>query len=165
MSKKSLPNVPSKLILIALGDLEKMERAKGYQIDMEVWHDPDPHGVVAAAQVENKDAKSEVCSVCLAGSVMVCSLGNKNKNKTLSPHKFSTRLAGQLEAINHFREGAVEEGLMEMKLWYKLSPEMQAYASGSGGSGDYNIADYADNKKQFKKDMRALAERLAVVGL
>ena len=54
-------NLPSKLsdvILIALEDLEKAEKSKEYEIDMDDWYKP-----------------NGVCKVCFAGAVMAQSEG------------------------------------------------------------------------------------------
>lgn len=35
---KKLPKKLSKLLYVALNDLEEIEKDKNYQVDMEIWH-------------------------------------------------------------------------------------------------------------------------------
>lgn len=59
--KRELPDEPSKLIRVALRDLEKCENDFRYRVDMSFWH--------------NASEETGVCSVCLAGATLAKTMG------------------------------------------------------------------------------------------
>lgn len=136
--KTRLPDKPSALILLALKDLAAVERSKEYMVNMGQWHRPMSNGR---------------CSVCLAGAVMSKSLKAKGSDY-LFPSNFSTYKHAKLLALDYFREGEIQSGLNEMG----VSPVDLRF-------DDISVARYADNQKQFKSDMRAMAARLRRFGL
>lgn len=131
-----LPDKPSQLIRVALRDLEKCERSRLYHVDMLDWHRPNGH-----------------CRVCLAGAVMAKSLGVPHNIK-ISPFDFEGEVMQKLRALNFFRCGFYDEAFYVLEI---KRPE--AFPD------EANITDYADDKAQFKRDMRKLASLLAKEGL
>jgi hypothetical protein len=146
---KKLPNKPSKLLALALSDLEKAEKSKFYEIDMDGWHTP------------NID-KQSTCSVCLAGSVIAFSLKTPRVMEKSPNHflEFEGRLGEviykQLTAINQLREGYVADALE--KLGIDVSDAKVKVM-------DREITEYGIDKREFKKQMRELISDLALVGL
>ena len=69
-----LPTKLSALLRIGVGDAKKIEHTAGYELDMHRWHTP-------------PDDEVKVCSVCMAGAVMVFRL-NANAEKELHPSDF-----------------------------------------------------------------------------
>lgn len=105
MRNVKLPNKPSKLLKVALEDLEAVEKDLKYRIDMNSWHQPE----------DNK------CSVCLAGAVMANRL-RCDIEKALDPYdllvdgniEYWVDLRNKLEAIDYFCRGKVEGSLLRM---------------------------------------------------
>lgn len=128
---------PSLLIDIALGDMVKVRRRKGYHIIMSTWH--------AAPNTLGS------CAVCLAGSVMACSLKTP-KGRSRSPLEFASK--NQLFALNHLRVGEI--GLACNSLGIPR-PEK---------TFDRYITWYdEDHPGLFTKAMRRLQKDLVKVGL
>jgi len=138
MKTATLPDKPSLLIHTALDDLEVIEKSKKYLINMAVFHDP-------------LDGR-KMCEVCLAGCVMANTLGS-SRNDCVEPSSFSDKLSGQLNALDFFRMGSVEAAFVQLGLGIeKLLP------------ADIDIYEYDMNPKEFKSDMRALADLLYGLG-
>lgn len=145
MAKKNkLPNKPSALILMAVDDLAKAERTKGYRVDMGSWHEPN----------EDYNTNKPVCEVCFAGSVIAMSLKTK-PDQEKGPGSFDSDTCQKLEALNEFRTGEIREGLTTMG----IDPDEHFVPN------TYPVVEYSDNKTKFKKDMRRVAGYLAAVGL
>jgi len=84
---KTLPKQPSKLLRLALNDLEKAEQHEDYKVSMNAFHEPN----------EGK------CIVCLAGCVMAFSLG-ADKTHLTYPRYFDGS-ESQLNALSAFAGG------------------------------------------------------------
>lgn len=178
-----LPKKPSALILLALNDLAKAERTKGYEINMGDWH-------VAADTAPRYDpetckvtAPDDDCYVCLAGSVMAFSL-NVPRSVELTPGDFSTDVQNALYAVNDFRVGDVGAALRRIGI-AEAKVNKAAVLFGKAATpyfdttkqktilrvaGDVwvRVADYDDhpaNRTKFKKQMREMAKKLASIGL
>lgn len=138
---KKLPNKPSRLIYLALEDLEKAEKSPLYKINMWKWHDTNGQ-----------------CSVCLAGAVIAGSLEcSAYENSTPDDYDYDTR--DKLQALDSFRLGDVDDGLDEMCI---NVPEFMADVDGNWRE---EISLYAVSPERFKEDMLALAGTLDLVGL
>lgn len=157
---KKLPNKLSKLILMALEDLETLENTPGFKIDMNVW-------------VEKK--YSNEYAVCLAGVVMSLSLDAlaiildalaiiKEANYALiTPQDFGMKNAYKLYALNSVTTGRIGVALS------------QFYLDGSNfnansfikdvGFDQYPVAAYHVNRILFKNQMQDIAGILAGEGL
>lgn len=89
---------PSELLRIALGDLEKCEANDSYQIDMRQWV-----------------RSGEVCSVCLAGCVMVQTLNMLFwRGQVLNPRMAFDEWPERLYAIESFARGKIDQALRLM---------------------------------------------------
>lgn len=136
-----LPSRPSKLIRVALDDLQKIARSKKYIIDMSSWHSP---------QESFDPGIPTKCEVCMAGAVMVREL-DADITQLLVPEDFKEYDA--LEAINYFRAGRVGSAFAQLG----LNPEV--------GSGfNRAMACFHDDRKAFYKDMNNLAKDLEEAG-
>lgn len=135
---QTLPNKPSALILLALHDLAKVERQKTkFVVDMSSW-------------VERLNGK---CAVCLAGSVMVSTLGvplPEGRYDEIVP--METQVRRKLYALNYFRCGEMLEAFrwLIVKKPHAVPDEIK-------------VAGY-DNKTAFKRDLRKMAALLAKHG-
>lgn len=135
--KKILPNKPSKLIRLAIKDLESIEKSKHYYIEMSFWHKP--------FRFEN------ICAVCFSGSIMAKTL-KSNKKLALGPDDFSITIRNKLIALNEFRLGDVNTGLGIMGL--NVDINLNRF-----------ITSYSKNPEQFKKEILELANDLEKEGL
>lgn len=137
-----LPTKPSALLTIALADLAASERAKR-TINMGTWC----------------DRESNKCSVCFAGSVMIGTLANtkavkdllKGNQTNLEPWNFIEE--EQLKALNSLREGELENAFNYLNLDFP-----------SHFKNEIEVTSYENNKKLFKKQMKALAKALEAEG-
>ena len=91
---RALPDLPSELLIVAMEDLEAVERSERYRIDMGDWHSP------------SSESDDEYCSVCHAGAVMANSL-QAGINRYCVPSDEVERTKNKLRAINEIREGNI----------------------------------------------------------
>ena len=140
-NKITLPNKPSELIRLALHDLELCEKDKRYLIDMDDWHINDT---------------SDLCCVCLAGSVMAKSL-KANFYATLGPEIYNKSTKLKLFALDDFRTGDIRDGV---EILFRITKNSQVDLP-----PDRDICDYDKDPNKFKRDMRKLANEFESVGL
>lgn len=139
--KDTLPNKMSDLILVAIRDLSKVEKMKGYKIDMGwAWHEP-----IATR-------RGSRCSVCLAGACMV-GLGVP-KNREVHPYSFNEKLERKFNAIDSLRVGSVSSACYYLNI---IKTEKIRKMN-------RDITDYSVSKSKFKKEMLKLAKDLKKVG-
>ena len=131
--KNKLPDKPSDLILLALNDLVLVEENPAYQVFMGSWHDPHETG----------------CQVCLAGAIMSMTL-KAHVHKYMDPQEYDKDTRQKLEALDNFRMGLVEYGLMDMGIHKEV-----------GDGFDIKIPNYVSNQVGFKQGMRKLAMALS----
>jgi len=125
-------NEPWTLIRDAIFDLELQEKQKGAKIAMGDWHLP----------------RDGVCSQCLAGSVMSRRLGvDTNDNKF--PSTFPEDIAARLYALDHFRNGDIDDAYRKLEL---ECPASLPYS--------VPIPDYENGPPAFKAAMLKLADLL-----
>jgi hypothetical protein len=114
--KDNLPNTLHELLGIALKDLKAIEAKKNYKIDMNNW-----------ATFDSRD--SSKCSVCMAGSVIVGTLGipfsrtlSNEAGKIygdLEPESFTVgKITEKLHAINCLREGDISSALEYLNIYF-----------------------------------------------
>jgi hypothetical protein len=99
-----LPKKPSKLLMVAMEDLEKIESMKEVSIDMGKWY--------------TKNTYTGYCSVCHAGAVMYNLIEKNNIQEydctdggvidLFEPSDFDDKTHNKLEAINEIRMGEIE---------------------------------------------------------
>jgi len=94
---KRLPKKPSRLLSTALRDLELCEKDAKYEIEMWYYYHPN----------------NGTCSICMAGAVMVKSLGQPRLQRSLAPYNFPGNET-QLEAIDELRVGNVPGALKSL---------------------------------------------------
>lgn len=139
-----LPRVPSRLIRIALEDLEAAEKVPTLLIAMDdEWHTPQDDGV---------------CVICLAGATMRQRLGVADDEHVIpgySADNESVRLNGpQLRTLNDLRLGFVYLAFAILGVeWPKSGVDARAV-----------ITPYRRSPSAFKADMRRLASDLEAAG-
>lgn len=99
MKKQKLPNKPSALLRVAVADAKKIEQTPGYCLNMGSWH----RAAADSFSYEPNDA----CEVCLAGSVMACTL-QANRNRSYDPEDFDQATSDKLRFIDDMRIGQLE---------------------------------------------------------
>ena len=140
IESKSLPDVPSELIEVALHDLESVERDERYVVKMLDWHQPLPF--------------HSICNVCLAGSVMAKTLNVPPREK-FSPCDFPDMdTENKILALNEFRRGYTGKAL-----------SLMGYGLPRGVDDISNVRGYHSYRKGFFEDMRDLISRLREAGL
>lgn len=147
-----LPTKLSALILVALHDLEEVEKDKRYVVNMDKWHTPVRYWKPRTAYQPLTPVN--VCHVCFAGSVMARRDSLKPQMNAF-PENFSRTVQKRLLALNSVRTGAVASALEDMGVTYKL-PRSLTYV---------NVVPYERDTVLFKQDMQSIAERLAKRGL
>lgn len=140
-----LPDKPSDLILLALHDLEQVERQKKlYVINMDVFHE--------AADPDWVGLDPTKCSVCFAGSVMARTL-KANPKENFQPEDFGVENGNKLVALDRFRTGDVVDGFEEMGIQTPFEIKWKD-----------DVSYYETHPKQFKADMKRMAQELAKIG-
>lgn len=138
--KNLLPNKPSELILLALGDLKKVERSKEYEVNMSQWHSP-----------------NGTCKVCLAGSVMAKSLNIPKQSRYESNINgvFNMNTQNKLFALDDFRSGDIRFGLQIMRKKRFINLFLS----------HMEVVRYEVSSSQFKRDMKKMAKLFQSKGL
>lgn len=144
-----LPHKPSKLLSIAIADLEAVKKDKRYVINMGRWHSP------------FHSKRGIVCHVCLAGSVMAKSL-KTDYNTEVEIEDFDPKTKTLLNAIDHFRCGSILSALASIDRTFATN-----YADKwqlSWYKGDFKIID-SGRVTTFLKDMDKLKQAFISVGI
>lgn len=137
MNKNKLPNKPSKLIRVALKDLELVEQDNNYSIYMGDWHMP----------------LGDKCSVCLAGSVIARTL-NTPLDAEVDPLDFNLITKNKLLALNQFRVGYIGQGLHFLDIEQPKNTKTFVY-----------IPHYDENPILFKERLSQMADSFEMRGL
>lgn len=132
-----LPEKLSECIDVAMTDLELCERDPKYEIGMDSWH-----------QLRFND----VCSVCLAGSVMAKTLGASTRDLA-HPRHYDEHTCERLYALNLVRLGGVGGALFQMGIDRPVEVK------------DRSVFTYHSNREAFKESMREIATDLREAGL
>lgn len=148
---KPLGDKPSEFLADALQDLQRAERSKDVTVSMDTWCQGD----------------GKVCSVCLAGSVIIMR-DTPSFTKTikhgleLSPADYDAKTEVKLYAINGFRLGRVSETLSE----YNLATKEEIAEFEEKFDARRTIPAYnADNPMDFYLAIHQLVNDLRTVGL
>ena len=131
MTVATLPDTPGVLVRHALADLRRCEADNRYRVAMRFWHVPHWYD-------------SEVCLVCLVGSVMAKSL-DADPLCSYTPDDFYERR--KLYALDRFRVGDVAGGLSRMD-------------RDNLGASRISVPAYHRGPDAFKDTMWRLAEKL-----
>ena len=144
--RKRLPNKPSKLIRIALKDLEDVENTPSLTVNMTEWLD--------------NSYNYRNCQVCLAGSVMLKTLRVPVPRRGLKTWpgegqaRISERTAFKLYALNNWKNGTIEDGLDNIGI---RRPK--------GLRSVRKITPYDTDPKKFKKGLIKLSADFERFGL
>jgi len=165
--KRLLQRKLSSLVELAIHDMKKVEKMRGYRINMIRWHEPfstdDGTGV-------------EVCAVCAAGSVMARTLGvPKDQYAVPTPRYFSIGTNARLDAINCLRCGDIANAMICMvRPRCKTDEEAEDLANkilkSAGCDSYFYVSNFSsknagDDIKKFYADMESLAAYLKSKGL
>lgn len=94
-----LPDKRSELIRLAVRDAIKISQNPAYKLNMGQWH-----STTFWSEEQGEIVKDKRCNVCLAGSVMACTL-KARIDKEITPSFFNKDLSSKLNLINNWREG------------------------------------------------------------
>jgi len=135
-----LPDSVGDLIRLAIKDLETCEANPEYEIDMKDWH--------------HYDEGTNKCYVCLAGSVMAQSLNTWSK-VTVTRRHFQAEIDDKLNMLDVCRDLTPHisvSGYDQRSYLYTNYVDMME-------SGEvFEVANYKENPRQFKRDMLQLAD-------
>lgn len=142
-TEDTLPDTLSGLLAVGLRDFAKLERAKTkYVVDMGRYHFPLGDGR---------------CAACVAGSVMIYSLGVKADDEIAGPWDFRNRLAGKIRAIDYLRLGATWKAARFLKLSAAKRNAAEPFSR--------DITPYNVDPARFKSDLRRLLRDLRAAGI
>ena len=149
-----LPQRASELIRVAIRDLRSIERSKAYRVDMTLWH--------------SVGSRQRSCAVCLGGAVMARTFG-ADRESTLVPEDVAISHwdTARLYALDSLRLGVVDHALVDdMGLDAEhVRRRLARLPAGSLADGYWRVPRYADEPKEFKRSMLAMADALEGVGL
>jgi len=166
-NKNKLPKTLWENLLLAVHDLELVEKSELYTVDMDNWHTPDD---------------KETCKVCFAGSVMAmtkeldpeCRVGNLGGN-------FTRREESVFVSLDFIREYNIKKSLSRFlgltipsqiiesveknkESVYALM-EFEKRTSRLLGITHRDIGSYENNPEKFKSNMREIAGHLKTLGI
>lgn len=162
-----LPNKPSKLIKLALDDLERSLN-QGHKIDMSHWMKKG-----AKYNIDGSLMKKEVCTVCLAGAVMANTCNVRfDSEAEVHPdrHNVGSYNENKLLALNDFRGGNLEMGLSNFydydddKAVEILDQLVSKFGQTTINRFHDSIDEFANNETLFILQMSALAEMFKEIG-
>ncbi|MAS09906.1 hypothetical protein [Salinisphaera sp.] len=138
-----LPNEPSALIRLALGDLEKAEQSPDYEIEMGTWH----------------DSYGGICEVCFAGTVIAGTLEG-DPQADLSPSSYDVATRAKLNALDDLRCGSVASAIDVLALYDVVDDQALEITDGLS----FVATHYDNSPEAFKREMGELADKLEEVG-
>lgn len=160
----TLPIKLSELIRLAIKDLNKVEKMPDYVVDMGAWH-------------SEHFLYSNICKVCLAGSVMACELKLEH-GRLATPYYFNQSLSYKLNALNEVRKYNISNALGYLNV-NEYSENLESY---NRIEKDINskilmlrhktkaytptlLEEYNENKVVFKLNMLYIAKELKKLNL
>ena len=149
-----LPSKLSDLLELALKDLAKVEKSKKYRVNMQVFHMPEEDETRFWGETR-KAKPNGVCTVCMAGALLAgtCKVPRTTfENEIASPDLWS-----KLYAVDSLRTGHVCGAYKEINGWMCDVP--------ASIPDVIKVADYHEDKPQFKKDMRKIVKLLRKIKL
>lgn len=147
IAKLFLPDKLSKLILVALNDLEKVEKDEKYKVDMGQWHHPPLY--------------NGPCAVCLAGAVIAKTCKTSYK-KDLMPGDFFENEVKKFNALDLVRQGEIFRALIKLGVDEKNARECQDKLWRVLNLYPKDWVNYwnDDDKKIFKDNLRRISKFL-----
>lgn len=142
---KRLPDKLSKLILLALADLEMVEKNPLYRIEMTKWH----------------QSNGDLCKVCFAGAVMARSL-KCSPQESFNETDFDIDTTIKLQALNEIRVGHI--GIALNMLNIPNHSLRDVFVASIYSDFELQIMSH-DNLKEWKLHMQDIAGILAAEGL
>lgn len=162
-----LPDLPSELITLALGDFDAVCKDDKYVISMGTWHTPE----------FDESGQVTVCHVCLAGAVMVryldvpigLSFGDNWHISTPGECELDAHTIIKLQMLNDLRLGYVRSALGSF-LDLDISPELKRRAmhirSLAQSGYNWDVPEYRpENHDWFVSTMKNMAAALRMMGL
>lgn len=125
---KQLPKKPSALLRLAVKDAKRIQRTPGYRLEMGTWHSP-------SSTLIGVDGK-RLCEVCLAGSVMVCSLG-VDESRYVDPHSFDPEVRDKLFTINDMRTGRMMSRILDFGFYNRPQADLNSLMIGIEKVGNF----------------------------
>lgn len=146
--KEFLTCKTSRLIEIAVDDLRKCEKSKKYIISMSDWID---NGI---------GKEGEVCYVCLAGAALAQTMKVKYfsgyEEDLIDPlNGYAREATYRARSLNRIRQGI----LTDIYTSDELDEQLRKIEN------RYNVIDYHDDPKKFKRQMLGISKALAKIGL
>lgn len=166
-----LPNKLSALIRVAIIDLIKAENAKKVMINMYVFHN-----VTSASMLMTKEARvareyaddEPICCVCLAGTVMIGSLGGSIDHYECTD-KWGLKVQDKLYALDEMRRGDINAAMKLLRIpndprIYELFPIEEHKGWSHPGEPGVRVPEYANDPESFKQRLLQIADRLESIG-
>lgn len=140
---KTLPDLPSELIRLAIKDLEIAEKSSRYTVNMGYFHTP-----------KRTWYGRRVCLVCLAGAVMAGTL-DVSIDLELEPGAFvDSDVRDKLRALDCFHDGDILGGLTDMHV--DVPKNLEHW---------YVVPMHSNDPEGFKVTLLTMAHDLESVGL
>jgi hypothetical protein len=144
--KKRLPNKLSKLIRVAVKDLDTVSRKPGYRVAMGYWHQP-------LIDSTGRASTNRVCCVCLAGAVIAQRSSVRRMTK-VEPSQFDVPVYTKLRALNFLRCGEIADACRAVGIKRPKGVSIARF-----------VSPYEYVPALFYKDMEKLAKYLEKHGL
>lgn len=166
-----LPDKLSALIRVGINDLIKAETAKKVVINMYVFHN-----ISSAYNVMTKEdrdahgysAETPICCVCLAGTVMINTLGGSIDHFE-DTNKWGFEVQNKLYALDEMRRGHIYAAMMQLSIpndprVYELFPIEEHKSWSHRGEPAIRVPEYHKEPEAFKARLLHIADRLESVG-
>lgn len=156
-----LPRRPSALIRAALADLAKVEADPTYAVDMTSWHGMNwVNPIHPDAAEDREEDMRELCCVCLAGAMMAKTFkvpygDSATPRQLLLMEEVSAGDMNALEALDELRAGNVHGAFRDLRMDVPTAFVGRAYVE---------VADYDQDRAEFRADMERLADELEEAG-
>jgi hypothetical protein len=146
---------PSKVIQMALDDMEQIEKDDRYVVHMDgLWHQYGPDAVV-------QSIPQGICAVCAAGACMSVRLGvpfGINAIPGDPRFEWSREVNIRLQGLDFFRRGLVWEGVR------KIMSSISTLSHNPNVPTEMFVCPYGVSRHRFKDDMQRMSRMLARAG-
>jgi hypothetical protein len=163
--KLRLPDLPSEALLMAVRDLEAVERMKSVTVNMGQW--------LTRRNGTKRKGSVAPCEVCFAGAVMRRGLPKaaldsrlSSDNAEIRPELFNAKTERKLDGLDEFRRGHVLRALSRFDIDEADARGKLSWLMSNRWEGmELDVADYDEDPALFKTQMRMLAVVLREAGL